>query len=320
MLWALLLVSPAPADPPDVRFAGGGQAQNAGNGILDLGVRGDHWSAELQTDTLDLRWRHEGQRGKAWAAMRGAGFAAGLFINPWTDGAPDPGRALTAGYVGPEAGVQRYLDSGLWIGAQGHARYSFFSGRPATTVDVPEPALWLRADAVAGLWRNDGVLQARLRIGLDADPIPFGEPQLSPHLFFDGAWRPVGPLVPWVALHVGLAEEQDDLTRTRVGGMTPYDVPLAGAAWFEFWAEDYVVSRTGFRADSERGWAGATLDAGTVGGGVWGLAAHAGWTWSGWQVDGSVAWGGGVPRQDGVSPLSLYVLFERGWAPLGDRQ
>ena len=98
--------------------------------------------------------------------------------------------------------------------------------------------------------------------------------------------------------------------------MTPYDVPLAGAAWLEFRVEDYVVSRTGFTASSEQAWVGATLDAGTVGGGVWGLAAHGGWTRGAWELEGSLAWGGGVPRQDGVSPWSLYLMIERPWSAI----
>lgn len=310
------LAAMAHAGPVEVRLAFGGQLQTAGNGITDLGVRTEHLSASVYTDSLALHWRDERARGRISVGLRGTAFAAGFFFNPWTDGAPDPGRALRAGYVGPELEVQRYLEDGWWIGAGGHARYTVFSAQAATTITVPDPALWLRADAAVGLWQDDGALQARLRIGLDADPVPYGEPQLSPHLFFDGSWQPAWPLAPWLAVHVGLAEEQDDLTRTRIGGMTPYEVPLAGTAWFEFWEEDYAVSRTGLAATGEHAWAGATLDAGTVGGGVWGLAAHGGWTRGAWELEGSLAWGGGVPRQDGASAWSLYLMLERPWGPV----
>jgi len=303
------------AGPVEARLAFGGQIQASGNGITDLGIRTDHLSAVLYTDTLALHWRQERSGGRAWIGLRGAAFAAGFFFNPWTAGAPDPGRALRSSYLGPEVGVQRYLDRGLWIGAEGHARYTTFGALDGTVVGVPDPALWIRADATAGLWQQDGALQARLRIGLDVEPLPYGAQTLSPHLFFDGSWRPRWPVAPWLGLHVGWAEEQDALTQTRIGGLTPYEVPLAGAAWFEFWAEDYAVGRVGIVSQGERGWAGVTLDGGTVGGGVWGLAAHGGWTRGSWQLEGALGWAGGVPRQPGVSPLSVYLMLERPWAP-----
>jgi hypothetical protein len=48
-----------------------------------------------------------------------------------------------------------------------------------------------------------------------------------------------------MSLHAGSAANVDDVTATRVGGLTPYAVPLAGAAWAEFHAEDYVAFQLG---------------------------------------------------------------------------
>ena len=66
--------------------------------------------------------------------------------------------------------------------------------------------------------------------------------------------RPLGKLQPFgnrirVA---GVAEGTDDLTSTRLGGLNPYVVPLAGAFWGEFWVEDYAAARVGPRWQTER--------------------------------------------------------------------
>jgi hypothetical protein len=80
---------------------------------------------------------------------------------------------------------------------------------------------------------------------------PAGEAAIrAPHVHGALTWLPdtrVGPvaLAPRVELRAGAAAGQDDLLRTRVGGLNPWVVPLAGAAWAEWWVEDYAAARLG---------------------------------------------------------------------------
>jgi len=98
-----------------------------------------------------------------------------------------------------------------------------------------------------------------------------------------------------------------------VGGLNPYVVPVAGAAWAEWWVEDYVAVRAGGEVHTP------TVDVllftdvaafdGPQGGGTavgLGLAP----TVQVGPVDVALA-GGVVPwveRQDGVARWSSYVL------------
>ncbi len=96
--------------------------------------------------------------------------------------------------------------------------------------------------------------------------------------------------------------------------LSPRDV--GGAAWFEFWEEDYAVGRAGLAVNRAPGWFALTVEAGTPAGGVWGLAAHGGVVRGRWTFDGALSWGAGVPRQEGVSPLSAWLAVSRPWAPV----
>lgn len=136
MLVVLLAALTADASELEWRAALGGQLDADSHGIADVGVRSGELSAELLTDTLDLRWSPEGDRGRAWVALRGEAGAAGLFISPWQDGAPAPTSALTSFYAGVEGGAVRYLPQGFYGGAQASARYQGFGARGETTVEV----------------------------------------------------------------------------------------------------------------------------------------------------------------------------------------
>ena len=347
MLWTLLLPL-ATADAPNTwRFVNGGELDGVPglasqyHGILDFGWRRGPWSAELMTDTLDVRFSPAWERGRAWVGLRGAGFAANMWIAPWTDGAPDPARALAVAYVGPDFGAQRYLPGGLYVGAEGFARHHVFlrylggaasggaasGGAAAAGAAPPPPALWLRGDAVAGLYRESGP-QLRVAAGADWDPVPYGAPEVAPHVNGSLRWRPGWAVAPIVAGWAGWAQGQDDLTSTRVGGLTPYHPPLGGAAWAEFWVEDYAVGSLGLSwlrpaersfvddalIDSHDGWrVEAAAQLATVDDGALGFELRASWWRPPWFAELRGGYAPGLTRQGDHLPLAVFYAVGFNW-------
>jgi hypothetical protein len=207
-------------------------------GIFDLGVRKGPLSIQLFTDTLEVRYAPELKHGRYFLAARVETFAAGLMISPWTDGAPDPGRAWNAAYGGVEGGYVRYLPASLYLGVYGSARLYLFWGRPETTVPPPGPTPLFTGDAVVGHYTS--VSHVWVRAGADAEL-----QNVAPHVVVEATLRPEGALAPRVEVRAAWAANQDYLTRTRLGGLNPYVVPLAGAAWAEFWVQSYMALRAG---------------------------------------------------------------------------
>jgi hypothetical protein len=234
--------------PIEWTASAGGQIDSDSHGDVNLGVRRGDWTFLLRTDAPEITWGPSGDHGRAWVTARGHGFAAGMLISPWTDGAPDPGRSLRASTVGAEAGLVRYGPAGLYGGGRVAIDGAFFGGFEDTTVAVPAPRLVATAEAVGGWYRPE--VQAWVRAGVDLET-PGGAPlPISPHVAGELHWIPgwkVGSvaLAPRAEAWVGAAGPQDYLLRARIGGTTPYVVPLAGAAWGEFWVEDYAVARVG---------------------------------------------------------------------------
>lgn len=223
----------------------GGQIDDDSHGDVNLGIRHGPWAAVLRTDAPELTWSPSGEHGRAWVLVRGHFFAAQMYISPWRDGAPEPESATGAASAGVEAGAIRYLPGGLYAGGRlsGDGIWALtdtvaWGGRSVGT-----------ADAILGLWRPG--LTAWARGGLDAEAGDTGQGLvLSPHLSLQAHWTPeitVGgvALGPRVEGWAGVAERQDDLLRTRLGGLNPWVVPMAGAAWAEWWVEDYGVARLG---------------------------------------------------------------------------
>lgn len=216
----------------------GASAQELPHGVLNLGMRRGPWSLMLLTDTLDLRYQEERPGGRWWIGGRGAAFAAQMLIDPWRDGAPDQGRALFSSYLGADSGVITYLPHGLYLGGQASGRWYNFFATSTTRIDVPRPVPVATPELLLGWWRPWG--QAELRAGADVQPGVF-----APKVYGQAQLRPDWRLAPWLQLHAGWARRQDFLTYTRVGGLNPYVVPLAGAAWAEFRAQEYAALRAG---------------------------------------------------------------------------
>lgn len=297
----------------EFRAATGGEYAAEYHGMLDFGVRGEDWSAELLTDTLDARWTPEGDRGKAWVGGRVAGFAAGLQISPWTDGRPDPERALIVSYAGVEAGAQRYLKAGFYAGIEGHARRYLFNAMPTTAISVPDHRPVVHADEVLGWYRDWAHVQ--LRPGLDLAP---GSPTaiVQPHAVAAGQLDPGWPLSPRLEIHAGWADSQDDVTKTRLGGLNPYSVPLAGAAWAEFWVTDYAAVRAGPELTVKGVRTAPLVDAAWFDGQTaWAVALDTRVTHERFFTDLDVGWAPTLPRPDGHSSWGLWYALGVDWGP-----
>jgi hypothetical protein len=282
VLWVLALAaSVEPSDAPlEWRASAGGQIDGDPHGTVDVGVRCGPWSLELLTDTIDARWQPEGEGHRSWVGLRLEALAAGLMFSPWTAGAPDPSRALFASYAGIDAGRIEYLAHGFYAGVEGSVRGYLFSRRSAATqIAAPAPTLVLSPQLRVGWWSEEAELVATG--GADVEqrvtaPKLTAFARATPH-----AW--LGSIAPLFELRAGWAEREDAITRTRLGGLNPYVVPLAGAAWAEWWVEDYAALRGGIDVR---------------------------------MLEAEFAWGLDVARFDGASAFGLFALFRRGFGPV----
>lgn len=237
-LFAALLASGSAEENPAWRAAIAGQLDAAPHGVVEFGVRTGPWTVELLTDTLEGRWSQSDTAGRQWIALRGELFAAGLMNTPWTDGAVDRSRALKAFYAGAEAGWIFHLPHGFYAGGTTWFRQYFFSATEKTTIEVPDPLWVIAPSAVAGWWSRELQLQVEAGADLRAD-------RVSPRARAELVLHPHWIVSPRLELRAGVAEKQDFVTRTRLGGLSWYAVPLAGASWAEWWVEDYAAVRAG---------------------------------------------------------------------------
>lgn len=234
-----------PAPGLEWRADAGGVVGPGGFGVVDLGVRTGPWSAELFTDTLDARWQPSSRGGRAWVGVRAAAGSAGFLPFRWADGRRDRGQDLGAGYAGPDAGLVRYGPDGTYAGLGGALRTWWFFPVRDTFRDVPGVRPVGTADAIAGSWRR--AAHAEVRGGLDASP---GVPP-SPHVRLDaGAAAPpeAAFATPVLEVRGQWARATDEVTAMRLGGTSPYVLPLAGLAVAEHLVERGIAVRAGLAA------------------------------------------------------------------------
>ena len=345
MVSLLLLLAAAFAAPLELRGLVGAQIDPESHGELDFGARAGDWSAELYTDTLQLAWNPTFPGGRAWLDLRAEGAVAGLMLSPWTDGAPDPTRARIVSYAGPEAGAMTYGPGGTGFGLSGRVLVYSFAPREQTTAPVPGPTLIESLDGLFGWWHGDFSMTARFGVdyaaGLDAPLSPVVGEAVAPRAAAELRWRPGWFVAPRLEVRAGTASGQGEVTRTRLGGDMPYQVPLAGAGWSEFWVEDYAAARLGISVGSAeaapasgvgaelatppsdarvRGRVLVLTDVATFDGSTaWGLGLRGEVRRKRLWGQAEVGWAGGVPRKVGVSPVAAMVRLGVDWTAVKGR-
>lgn len=288
------------------RVAAGAQIDSDSHGLVDVAAAGGPWSASLYTDTVQLRWAPEHVSGRHWVALQAEAAAAGLVISPWTNGAPDPSRALVGSTAGVEGGSLRYGPHGLYGGASLALTQWVFGRKSAATTSMPpsDRAIGV-ADALGGWWRpwTDGWLRA----GLDGQ---LG--QVEAHAHLTARLHPDWRVAPLVECRAGAATDVDEVTATRLGGLVPHVVPVAGAAWAEWWVEDYAAIRVGPRVNAGPWHFGAVADAARFDADhAEGFGLIAAYDRAPWSADAHVGWAPWIERAEGVSRGSVYVRVER---------
>ncbi|HCH63033.1 MAG: hypothetical protein CL927_11065 [Deltaproteobacteria bacterium] len=288
------------------------------HGVVNLGVRKGDWSAEFLTDTIDLRWSPDLENGRAWVAIRGELGAVGLLLSPWERGLPVPEKGFAGGYLGGEAGMIRYLPRGLYAGVAGSALRTSFFATPQTTVAVPAATPWIRLDGVAG-WYTE---PTHIWVHAGAQHDQLGSP-IQPHVHLVATTVGQQALGHRVELRTGWTQGTSFLSSTRVGGMNPYVVPVSGAGWAEWWAESYAVARAGPQLTIES--VQQSISVAPVLDGVlvedvrfgpahgWGLGLLTELEIRQLTIDGSLGWGGGLVRADGVRRWAGWLSIARSW-------
>lgn len=228
----------AVASSVDVYGELGGQFDSDSHGVVNLGLRTGPLKFELLTDTLQVAYEPARDGGRAWVMLRVQGFAAEMLTFPWTDGAPDPTSALIAPKLALDAGWVDYLAGGFYVGVAANARGYLFFEREETSIEVPDPTARFSPAAFVGWWHPSVSIEIGGRAHLGGDRVGAGVEGRA-------QWAPDWIVAPHLELRFGAAENLDFLTRTRLGGLNPYVVPLAGAGWAEWWVEDYVAARAG---------------------------------------------------------------------------
>ncbi len=285
----------------------GAEINRDGHGMVDVVAAGRGWRVALLTDTLELSFRPEHQRGRSWLDLRGQAGAAGLAISPWTRGEPDVARAQLAFTAALQGGSIAYGPGGTWVGLTGGVTRWAFAPKSEATGEVSEDRTVGQAAGVFGVHRSG--VSGWGRVGVDvqlaaASPFAHGQATWSPD-----EWL----LAPYLQIHAGTAENADVATATRLGGLNPYVVPLAGAAWAEFWVEDYAAVRAG-PALNLGDWTlapvgdVATFDADAA----YGLALTARWEHGRWDIDGAVGVAPDLDRPDGVTAGAAYFRLAYG--------
>jgi|SRR5579871_1651414 len=307
LLCALLVSRAALAGDWQWRGDLGGEINPASHGVGDLGLRKGAFSLQLLSDTLDVRYAPEDADGRFWLAARGEALFAGLLPSPWTAGAPDPSRALWASYAGVEAGWLRYRTLGVYAGFAASARVYFFGKPDSSTATVPDTTSLVTLDLVLGRWSPE--LHAWARVGTDLQ-----NTSLQPHLYAEVIYHPVATIAPRLELRAGAGYHQTFLTRTRLGGLNPYVVPLAGAGWAEFLVDDFVAARLAVAWSTRFTEAGAAVDAAAFDQRLQtGFALLFRGHYRRWFGEAQLGWAPWIERQPGVANVSLWLLVGADW-------
>ena len=308
---SLLASSPLHAASWQWRGGLGLETSATPHAVVDLELRNGPWSIALQTDTLDLRYNESVEHGRWWVGGRLAAFAAELFISPWENGAPAPEQALRATYAGIDAGYIHHLPHAWYLGGRGSARVYEFGQVATTAIRVPKRTFRLTPEFVLGRWSE--TLKLELIAGME-----WVDEERRGYAKGFARYQPEWALSPLVATYGGYSKDLPDLTKTRIGGLNPYVIPLSGGAWAEWWVERYIVGRAGLV------WSHSNLklmllyDIGKLDNLPFysGAQARAHYRYDSWAIEISIARGIDIPRQPDVSAWSSWVALSRSWTDL----
>ena len=323
LLAMIAAIRPADAAPTEWRSALGGHVDPRGEGIFELGVRKGDLSAEFLTSGLSARWEPDAGPGGAWLDLHTEHGTVGRMHDPWSSGTPAPERAVRASRVGLDGGWSARTRHGLTARVDAFASRFWFAQTTPGGGAAPPARTLLGGDLTLG-WQSN---TAAVLLSGGADWSPEDE-AASPHVRGRAWSRPDQEFAPTADLRVGWAEGQDRLTRTRVGGLDPSMVPIAGAALGEFWVEDYVALRLGPTWRTATRTLGFFADAASIAGlqrgtaehivpwqVVWGVGASASWRPADgpWIFDLDAGLAPGAPRADDSLPWAVRLVVGSDW-------
>ena len=325
---------------------------------LDDLPHGARLGFEYNTDTLRVGYlgHRLSDRVAFGAQLTGEAFVAGLTTDHFLDGQSELDRSFRSSYVLGQTGLKLQVGERTWFEVEAGLRRWFFGELPDETsaaLVLPvdswsfEPRLrwtwWQLADDAA--WRDRHRLFPRLRgvavgaeLGADVrdevrafgarDPEAFDPPdtrnQPEPFALRARQWALAG----WQA-HPGfrlqLSESAganvgvDDVTRTRVGGLGPYVVPVAGMPWAHNWTEHHLAGALSAHVRVAEGIEAGPLatvvaivdphrDGDTDEVGVpWGVGAMVDARFGGWQVDLRGGWSPSYAEDTGKAAYSVWL-------------
>lgn len=226
----------------DWRVLGGGEFNADPHGIIEVGYRDELIQIEWLTNTLELKREMVTDSGRKWGAIRGEAVMAGLLPFPWVDGRPAPELGSDASLARVEFGSVKYYQWSMYAGGIVQLGKEWFAhGRDSLFRSELQNRFVTHPQIILGRYTEE--LHAYLQIGnylLDIDTKAI-QNYAQAHLYWKPKWR----FAPTVESHAATSENLDALHRFRIGGLNPYVIPLAGAAWGEWWAEEFASLQLG---------------------------------------------------------------------------
>ncbi|MEZ4459503.1 MAG: hypothetical protein R3E66_07190 [bacterium] len=248
----------------------GGHAIILVHGVTEVGRK--RLTVELNTDTLTVRADTLVDQWTVGVQARGEYIFAGILPDYYVGGVNDASRGFNASYVDLQANAKRGFGRYHWLDISAGWQQWLLAGNDNTAPNfvLPPDSAVLKHRLSWTYWRlapdaswSDVFRVGRRRVlgfavGLDlggdyrTQVAPWGidgdNGRNNPDRVILTArqwamagfeWQPGWRLQlrEWAGTGVG----EDDLTRTRIGGMNPYVVPVAGLPWASFLSSTYVA-------------------------------------------------------------------------------
>ena len=282
--------------------------------VLNLKYQAEEYAITILTDTLQLSRFWSINEHSTWFYIQGQGYQGHMTPYPWEDGAPALSKGFQTSYAGIEGGQLRTWKEQFYVGGEGIARYYWYRTDNENPLENRDNEFRLTFNTFAA-WNTTA---ASVRLVLGEDIVNTKQFELQPHLYCTATYRPDWTFAPWLELRAGWGDNQDNISKMRLGGLNPYVVPFAGAGWGEWWVEDYLVSRVGSITQIPIKKLQMELGIHSDLGYFQNISAisfgqYTGVSYNDWK--GIIHWGMApwIERQDGVSFFSSYISIARGW-------